>query len=138
MKESLPPFHPQKKYTIHIVTACLDNTEENAHRLASAVTTAVSLSQGFVDVMPQALKKKVELNPSFKKYSIHGGCPECGFSWPNLDSRYFSQNSLGRCPDCEGFGSPLEDDDDLGVDSHLQISPQLQSAQSCDGTGLEL
>jgi excinuclease ABC subunit A len=40
-----------------------------------------------------------------QRYSTLSACPECGFSVPELDPRWFSFNTAqGRCPDCEGQG----------------------------------
>lgn len=69
--------------------------------------------------------------------SLRAGCPECGFSWPAVDARYFSANSLGRCPECVGRGlSNVEDDQDDELDSRLRhyIQPPCTS---CRGTGVK-
>lgn len=39
-------------------------------------------------------------------FSVTSSCPECGFSFPEIDPRFFSFNSpKGACPDCKGLGS---------------------------------
>jgi len=39
-------------------------------------------------------------------FSLKSSCPECGFSFPELDPKFFSFNSpKGACPDCKGLGT---------------------------------
>jgi excinuclease ABC subunit A len=40
-----------------------------------------------------------------ERFSTSSACPECGFSVPELDPRWFSFNTKqGQCPTCEGAG----------------------------------
>jgi excinuclease ABC subunit A len=40
-----------------------------------------------------------------QRFSTTSACPECGYSVPELDPRWFSFNTAqGRCPTCEGEG----------------------------------
>ncbi len=40
-----------------------------------------------------------------KLFSINRACPKCGFTFPELEPRFFSFNSpLGACPECDGIG----------------------------------
>ncbi len=40
-----------------------------------------------------------------RRHSLSSSCPECGFSVPELDPRWFSFNTKqGQCPTCEGKG----------------------------------
>jgi excinuclease ABC subunit A len=53
-------------------------------------------------------------------------------SWPKLDSRHFSPNSLGRCLSCEGRGLLKNDDE---IDSSSEIF-EAEACKTCSGTGL--
>lgn len=140
LKTTLPDFHPRKKYTLKMVVRLMVIDPDSMEDLADSIAAAAGLGGGYVEVVPCA--GDADGWPEFvqqhldqpKKYSLHAGCPECGFTWPPLDSRYFSQNSLGRCPECDGFGA-LHDASDLGVDSHLYQHGRA-SCHHCDGTGL--
>ena len=72
------------------------------------------------------------LNPSLK-YSHKSGCPECGYSY-EIDSRYFSTNSLGRCTDCNGMGYVV-DESNKKIESHL-YQKDIDPCKGCHGTGL--
>ena len=51
------------------------------------------------------MKENKKLLLSTKRcYSSIQGCIECGFSYPSLDPRYFTPNSLGKCDVCDGRG----------------------------------
>ncbi len=46
-------------------------------------------------------------------YSTRRSCPSCGTGLPAPDPRLFSWGQkYGACPDCEGFGAPLVEDED--------------------------
>jgi excinuclease ABC subunit A len=79
----------------------------------------VVLYEGAVRALPESTWKRaldwgkgaVRLAPLLPKtgeprrYSTRSACPECGFSVPELDPRWFSFNTVqGRCEECEGHG----------------------------------
>lgn len=140
LNAKLPDFHPRKKYTLKVLVRQMVIHPESMENLTDSIAAAAGLGGGYVEVVPSG--GAADGWPEFhgqqlahpKKYSLHAGCPQCGFTWPPLDSRYFSQNSLGRCPECDGFGT-LHDATDVGVDSHLYQHGHSH-CHHCDGTGL--
>ena len=148
LAETLPEFHLRKKYTIKIVVGQLILSDHTFEELAEQIYLASTLASGYIEVSAQEqpsdtqsgdgsqeLELAARLAHHLRKYSLSGGCPQCGFSWPALDSRYFSQNSLGRCPECDGFGTLADDASDVGVDGHL-YQHRYGVCNHCDGTGL--
>lgn len=68
------------------------------HRLSESINTALSLANGRVVI--ETLKGE-RIN-----YSLHSTCPECGFSFPDLEPRLFSfNNPRGACETCHGLGT---------------------------------
>ena len=68
------------------------------HRLKQSVNLALSLAQGQVAVE--------WVGGETKMYSMHSACPECGFSFPEIEPRFFSfNNPRGACPTCHGLGT---------------------------------
>ena len=132
LNEQLPGFHPRKKYTVKVIVQVMSATTDHQVDLSAAIAAATSWTDGYFEIC-EILADPAALVGKPAKYSTLGGCPECGFSWPPMDSRFFSQNSLGRCPDCDGMGSLKESE--LGVDSHL-YQHDLLICQTCNGTGL--
>jgi excinuclease ABC subunit A len=66
-------------------------------RLAEAVESALKYSDGLVLA---AYDTGYE-----RSLSAKFGCPDCGFSFPEIEPRLFSFNSpYGACPDCHGLG----------------------------------
>ena len=73
-------------------------------RLIGSLEAALKISDGFIEVLES--NSEGELDTQNKSnFSLKKGCPKCGFSWPKLDSRYFSANSVGRCSTCSGIGT---------------------------------
>ena len=100
--------------------------KEASTRLSRSVTAA--LKEGGGSLLIYLMEKQQLLQDSQKYLSMSSGCSSCGFSWPKLDSRYFSPGSLGGCKKCGGVGV-FEGDEDSEV---LQDRP----CQVCFGTGL--
>lgn len=67
-------------------------------RLSESINTALSLAEGkLVTEDAQGIRKS---------YSIHSACPLCGFSFPELEPRFFSfNNPRGSCETCKGLGT---------------------------------
>ncbi|MCX6111541.1 MAG: ABC-ATPase UvrA [Proteobacteria bacterium] len=137
----LPVLAKADKHTIKLIIDYIPIKPAALARLKRAVDTALSEGQGFVEVF--ATKGEAFAATSGAMYSTKGGCPQCAFSWPRLDSRHFSANSLGQCPECLGLGfdaaglaAAQADDDDEGA-LNLRERTGLNSAcVSCQGTGL--
>ncbi len=87
-----------KSHDIDLVVDRLIIKDGLANRLRESVNAALSLGQGML------LVQVVGDEP--KMYSIKNSCPECGFSFPELEPRLFSfNNPKGACPTCHGLGS---------------------------------
>ncbi len=73
-------------------------------RLEGVLERALSLSHGTVLALgPGGLERF---------YSTRRSCPSCGAGLPAPDPRLFSWGQkYGACPECEGFGSPLVEED---------------------------
>ena len=67
-------------------------------RLAESINTSLSMANGRVVV--QTLKGERT------SYSLHSACPECGYSFPEIEPRMFSfNNPRGACETCHGLGT---------------------------------
>lgn len=67
-------------------------------RLSESVNTALSLAKGRVVIET--------LSGERTSYSLHSACPSCGFSFPELEPRFFSfNNPRGACGTCHGLGT---------------------------------
>ncbi|MFZ4405413.1 MAG: excinuclease ABC subunit UvrA, partial [Pseudobdellovibrionaceae bacterium] len=67
-------------------------------RLKESINTALSMANGKVVIE--------DLNGERVMYSLHAACPECGYSFPDLDPRMFSfNNPRGACGTCNGLGT---------------------------------
>ncbi len=80
-------------------------------RLAESVNMALQYGNGRV-----AVEKP---NGERKSYSIYSACPVCGFSFPELEPRFFSfNNPRGACPTCNGLGTiDIEEIEDVQYES---------------------
>jgi len=82
------------KFTRHDVTA---GGKEFQARLAEAVETALKHGSGLVGAVYAGGEERL-LSSQFS-------CPDCGFSFPEIEPRLFSFNSpYGACTDCNGLG----------------------------------
>ena len=71
--------------------------QELRTRLAEAVETALKHGSGTIAA--------VYADGTEKPYSSKFSCPQCGFSFPEIEPRLFSFNSpYGACPTCHGLG----------------------------------
>ncbi|NTV24414.1 MAG: excinuclease ABC subunit UvrA, partial [Nanoarchaeota archaeon] len=94
-----------KKHDIEAVVDRLDTKDKS--RLFEAIQLAVKKGEGLVI----AAGKDNE-----KLYSAKMACPECGFTFEELQPRMFSFNSpFGACETCEGLGVKMEFDPDLVI-----------------------
>ncbi len=128
----LPELEKEEKHTIKLVVDHIRVQESQKKRLANSIKLALMESEGYVECFVSGKDGQLD----FKKqalYSSKGGCSECGFSWPELDSRYFAINSLGRCEECDGLGflEYAEEDELTDLDKVTQ-----ESCTDCSGTGL--
>lgn len=91
------PLDRKKQHTIEVIVDRLKALPERRGRIAEAVETALSLSEGFVLIVGESDEKLMTENYV---------CPDCSISLPAVEPRLFSFNSpYGACPDCSGLGS---------------------------------
>ncbi len=138
------------RYYRHTIEAIIDRlivTKDETHRLAESIEHAVELSDGLVIITTSEasqIKRQLTQKKETKKeeideidrietedseelgeilFSIHLACPKCGLSFPKLEPRNFSFNSIhGACDNCKGLGSTVEIDPDyLVVDKDLSL-----------------
>jgi excinuclease ABC subunit A len=134
----VPELNKESKHTIRLIVDYIKITDANQARLQRAVEAAVREAEGFVEFFP--LKDKTELDIAHGSMnSTAGGCPTCGYSWPRLDSRYFSANSLGKCQACSGYGVlswKKADDNEEDTGESVNLDQAAQLCKECSGTGL--
>ena len=120
-----PKLNKEKKHTIKVIIDYIKGKNSSQKRLLASLETAAEIGQGYIDVIPCDQKNKLIVNKK-RSYSLNSGCPTCGYSWPKLDSRYFSANSLGKCSSCNGLGS-----------TNNRVETTLGTeCSSCNGTGI--
>lgn len=87
-----------KAHDIDIVIDKVVLKEGVRGRLAESVHTALQYGNGRVTIE--------KTNGERKNYSIHSACPICGFSFPEIEPRFFSfNNPRGACKTCNGLGT---------------------------------
>lgn len=101
-----------KKHTIEIVIDRLvlkkDLEERLRKRLADSIEMALRLAGGVVVIHI--------LDGEDILFSERLACIDCGISYPEMTPRVFSFNSPhGACPDCDGLGIRIGDEEDAGV-----------------------
>jgi excinuclease ABC subunit A len=70
----------------------------NKLRLSESINTALSMANGRVVIQT--------LSGDRVSYSLHSACPECGYSFPEIEPRIFSfNNPRGACLTCHGLGT---------------------------------
>lgn len=90
-------LHKHKAHDIDLLIDRVVVSEESKNRLRESLNVALTLTDGIV-VIEDGAKRDL--------YSIHNACPECGFSFPELEPRFFSFNSpKGFCDTCKGLGT---------------------------------
>lgn len=122
-------LNQERKHTIKVLIDYMDISEIASTRLINSVHTALEESSGYVECYPSDKNGILDLDQG-GTYSTVAGCPECGYSWPKLDSRYFSANSLGKCKDCQGLGFF-----DEGLEQSDSLEPDICS--NCCSTGID-
>jgi excinuclease ABC subunit A len=134
----IPELNKESKHSIRLIVDFVKINEANLARLQRSVETAVRESEGFVEFIAVRHKTDIDVE-KLTMYSIAGGCPECGFSWPKLDTRYFSANSLGKCLECNGFGvsgKAKGESDEEPESSPDALDLAEQTCKHCQGVGL--
>lgn len=136
----VPDLAREEKHTIKLLVDQVKVKAGSRDRLARSIEVALTEGKGFGEFFSVGATGIIDLADG-GPFSAKGGCAECGFSWPKLDARYFSANSLGRCPSCAGFGCVAEAD--AHADPESDDEDELAFANStilctpCRGTGVD-
>jgi len=137
---TIPELEREEKHTIKLIVDQIKVKPTSRDRLARSIEVAINEGKGFGEFFAVGPTGIIDL-ANGGPFSTKGGCPDCGFSWPKLDARYFSANSLGRCPSCAGFGCVAETE--AKVDPESDEVDELTFANStipcapCHGTGVD-
>lgn len=87
-----------KTHEIDLVVDQLILKNTIKHRLSESINTALGLANGRIVIETMSGERT--------NYSLHSSCPECGFSFPDLEPRLFSfNNPRGACEVCHGLGT---------------------------------
>lgn len=87
-----------KTHDIDLVVDQLILKDTLKHRLSESINTALSMAQGRVIIET--------LDGDRTAYSLHSACPQCGYSFPEIEPRMFSfNNPRGACGTCNGLGT---------------------------------
>ena len=96
------------RYQMHDIDVFVDEVvinNDNLGRIFEDIERSVKLSDGLVCV--ESGKRTITINQKLT-------CPDCEFSFPEIEPRLFSFNSpFGACPECNGLGSKKEIDPKL-------------------------
>ena len=94
---------PLEKAKIHTIEIVIDKIyfskidDDFEFRLNEAIETAIDMSDGLCTIVFPNKEEKI--------FSTQYSCPNCGFSFPEIEPRLFSFNSpYGACPECNGLG----------------------------------
>ena len=100
LKERIP-LEKGKQHTIEVVIDKIYFSkidDELDFRLSEAIEAAIDMSNGLCTVLFPSESEKI--------FSTQYSCPQCGFSFPEIEPRLFSFNSpYGSCPACHGLGT---------------------------------
>ena len=139
---SIPKLVKEEKHTIKLILDYVKVKAPSRDRLLRSLEAALVEGKDIGEVYVSNAKGDIDTTKG-ESFSTKSGCPECGFSWPRLDSRYFSANSLGRCDVCHGYGTIGEFVGDVGDEvkegdeeaSAFDLAG-AQVCESCKGTGI--
>lgn len=129
----IPELAKEEKHTLKLVIDYVRVQDNQKNRLARSLKVALAEGEGYVEIFLADKDSQLDLKKT-ALYSSKGGCSECGFSWPPLDSRYFAINSLGKCENCEGLGSLCHEGDEEEESSLEKFTKE--PCKVCQGTGL--
>lgn len=123
----------RKSHDIEIMIDRLVVDEKYLSRLKESIHLALSLSNGLVMIEPVGSVPKI--------YSIHRACPQCAFSFPELEPRLFSfNNPRGACPTCSGLGVLVpaqgESDESFEGEDNIEEAKDDPICPSCQGRRL--
>ncbi len=114
----IPALEQEEKHTIEVIVdrIKLKKTEDTKSRLTDSMELAAQLSDGLVTVEDHDSGASRTMSEQF-------ACPECGFSYSEVEPRIFSFNSpYGACETCDGLGHDQRVDPDLIFDDRLSLA----------------
>jgi excinuclease ABC subunit A len=107
--EEAPDLNKKIKHDIEVIIDRLVVGPDLGNRLAEAVETALSLSDGLVYALNADTGEITVFSSKF-------ACPVSGFTIEEIEPRLFSFNSpFAACPACDGLGVKVSFDPDLVV-----------------------
>ena len=109
----------QKKHTIEIIVDTIMVTKDKKRRIIDSVETALKMGNGLIKI---EVIERENLRQSYY-FSKNYACPQCDFSFTEIEPRIFSFNSPhGACQTCDGIGKVSSMDTSLLIpDTTLSI-----------------
>lgn len=107
----VPKLAKTKPHNIEVLVDQLKIEERYRLRIKNSLARAFEIASGLasVEFVDEGHKEL---------YSLQSSCPECGYSFPELDPNHFSfNNPRGACEDCRGLGTQEIEEDTYVVDS---------------------
>lgn len=120
--DSVKSLKKNNRHDIDIVIDKLNLEKEDnkSHRLAQAISSAVTLTDGLVTIESKSGQRK--------NFSTRFACPECGYSFSNIDPLLFSfNNPKGACESCNGLGT--QDIYEYEVSEHIPGSGEKKHVE---------
>lgn len=124
----------RKSHNIDLLVDRLVVKPEYEARLKESINLSLSSAEGLVAIEVVGKEPKI--------YSIHRACPECGYSFPEVEPRLLSfNNPRGACETCHGLGTIDLEDEDLEVEDADMGEEELDEyalaeCPDCHGTRL--
>lgn len=144
-----------KAHDVDLVVDQLVLKDSLSKRLSESLNTAFAQSAGRVIIE--------DLKGKRFTYSLHSSCPDCGFSFPDLEPRLFSfNNPRGACTVCNGLGTTdlieeeIYSEGEIGSkkldkvkytfkngsgiddkDDEVEFEPELSGCSECGGARLK-
>lgn len=101
-----------KPHTIEVLVDQLKVEEKYRLRLKNSLIKSFELTDGLVSI------EFIDESGRKELFSLQSSCPECGYSFPELDPNHFSfNNPRGACEDCRGLGTKEIEENIYVVDS---------------------
>lgn len=133
--DPVPQLSKDEKHDIAVIIDVSKVDPSREARLKRSLEKALELGGSIVTLY--LADAAGELDPKSRQHlSLQAGCPVCSYSWPRLEARHFSPNSLGRCAACEGRGTIAADAEDEDEKEKDELASELEPCRTCQGTGL--
>lgn len=121
MLHPFPELNGDQRHTIKIIVDFVRIHPSSKERLIKSLEIATLEGDGTAECALADARGQLNLK-HLVSLSTKQGCHLCGFSWPVLDQRHFSANSLGSCKTCAGrgildeTGDPCSNCQEVGID----------------------